>query len=71
MYHYGYSVHAKIITMKRNLYRFAIARKEAEQKTKRKYKQVKLTKQAFLFEEDEWYRKFNLATYKINTNKVG
>tara|TARA_R100001510_G_C7587156_1_gene158064 strand:- start:543 stop:701 length:159 start_codon:yes stop_codon:yes gene_type:complete len=52
--------------MKRNLYRFAIARKEAEQKAKRKYKQIKLTKQAFLFEEDDWYRRYNM-----NTNKVG
>ena len=52
--------------MKRDLYRFAKARRDAEVKPKRKYKQVKLTKQAFLFEEDNWYRKYNL-----NTNKVG
>tara|TARA_R100000329_G_scaffold101679_1_gene83822 strand:+ start:32 stop:238 length:207 start_codon:yes stop_codon:yes gene_type:complete len=68
MYHYGYSVHAKIITMKRDLYRFAKERRDAKP---RKYKQIKLTKKAFMFEEDEWYRRFNLATYKINTNKVG
>ena len=39
--------------MKRDLYRFAKARRDAEVKPKRKYKQVKLTKQAFLFEEDK------------------
>ena len=37
----------------------------------RKYKQIKLTKKAFDFEVDEWYRRYNLATYKTNTNKVG
>jgi hypothetical protein len=37
----------------------------------RKYKQIKLTKKAFDFEVDEWYRRYNLATYKINTKKVG
>ncbi len=54
--------------MKRDLYRFAKERRDAKP---RKYKQIKLTKKAFMFEEDEWYRRFNLATYKINTNKVG
>ena len=54
--------------MKRDLYRFAKERRDAKP---RKYKQIKLTKNAFMFEEDEWYRRFNLATYKQNTNKVG
>ena len=49
--------------MKKHLYRFAKARAKAKP---RKYKQIKLTKKAFMFEEDEWYRKYNL-----NTNKAG
>ena len=47
--------------MKRDLYRFAKARRDAEAKP-RKYKQIKLTKKAFMFEEDEWYRRYNLNT---------
>ena len=38
---------------------------------RRKYKQIKLTKKAFMFEEDEWNRRYNLATYKLNTKKAG
>jgi hypothetical protein len=49
--------------MKKDLYRFAKARRDAEAKP-RKYKQIKLTKKAFMFEEDEWYRKYNLNTNK-------
>ena len=45
--------------MKKDLYRFAKARAEAKP---RKYKQIKLTKKAFMFEEDEWYRRYNLNT---------
>tara|TARA_Y100000768_G_C23941673_1_gene665458 strand:- start:375 stop:563 length:189 start_codon:yes stop_codon:yes gene_type:complete len=61
MFHCGYSVHAKIRNMKKDLYRFAKARANAKP---RKYKQIKLTKKAFMFEEDEWYRKYNLNTNK-------
>ena len=40
----------KQFTMKKDLYRFAKARANAKP---RKYKQIKLTKKAFMFEEDD------------------
>jgi len=42
--------------MKRDLYRFAKARRSGER---------------IILIEDEWYKRLNKAVYKLNTNKVG
>ena len=59
MFHYGYSVHAKIKNMKRDLYRFAKYRRELEEINEignriLKYQLVKELK----------------AYYNINTNSI-
>ena len=42
--------------MKKDLYRFAKARRSGER---------------IILIEDEWYKRLNKAIYKLNTNKVG